>query len=93
MFLREMCADCLTCFNLKIMFDLRDLELDSQERILSTRICTVLKRDRIIHIRCAKNMILDNDGLPKDFKSPAAIRGCVDRTQVTCVAHDEDTDE
>ncbi len=93
MFLKEMCADCRTCFHLKITFDVRDLELDSSERCLKTRIRTAIKRDRIIRIRCGRNMILDNDGLPKDYKSSAALRGCATRTEVTCSAYDEDADE
>lgn len=93
MFLKEMCADCRTCFHLKITFDVRDLALDSPERCLATRIRTAIKRDRITRIRCARNMILDNDGLPKDYRSSAALRGCEKRTSVVCLAYDEDADE
>ena len=93
MFLKEMCADCGTCFNLKILFDVRDMELSTRQRCLESCIRTAIKRDRIVRLRCAAKMIRDNDGLPKDYKSSAALRGCVDRTSVRCGAFDGDPDD
>ena len=93
MLLREMCADCLTCFNLKITFDVRDMVLNSRERCLEVRFRPATKRDRITRIRCSRNMILNNDGLPKHYKSSAALRGCASRTELKCSAYDSDADE
>lgn len=93
MFLKEMCADCGTCFNLKITFDVRDMALDTQQLCLEARIRTLLKRDRIVRLRCDRRMILDNDGLPKEYRSSAALRGCAIRTDVRCIAFDGDTDD